>query len=95
MIRHETQCRDCGFTFYLEDAEWCIHYHTEGKGSKGCPQCHNCICHGEKFDQIKDRFDNNIKVGKFIPCGDNPFGWNYMCKTVKRVEVSDDTRAGM
>lgn len=89
MKKHQTTCNDCSNTFILEDAEWCIHRETVGKGSKECPQCHNCICHGETYDQIQSRFDNNIKVGKFIPCKENDMGWNYMCKTVKEVDVEE------
>lgn len=88
MIKHQTHCNDCGCTFFLEDAAWCIHKQTIGTGTKECPQCHSCICHGETQDQIQQRFANNIQNGKFIPCKENQMGWGYMCKTVKEVEVS-------
>lgn len=87
MIKHQTQCRDCGMKFFLEDAEWCIHAYTLKKGTKECPQCHNCICHGETVDQINDRVTSNILNGKFVPAGPNKMGWEYMCKTVEAVEV--------
>ena len=73
--------------FFLEDAEWCIHQYTLKKGTKECPQCHNCICHGETVDAINDRVLSNIETGKFVPVGANVFGWNFMCKTVKEVEI--------
>lgn len=87
VIKNQTQCNGCGKKFFLEDAEWCIHYYTLNKGTKECPQCHDCICHGESLDQIQDRFSNNIKQGKFIPVGPNSFNWAYMCRTVKQVET--------
>lgn len=87
MKKHQTECRDCGMKFFLEDAEWCIHYFTEDTGTKECPQCHNCICHGQTADAIEDRFQSNITNGKFVPAKPNQFGWSHMCKTVKEVEV--------
>lgn len=87
ITKYQTKCNDCGLVFYLDDADWCIHRETIGKGSKECPQCHSCICHGETVYQIESRFDSNIEKGKFIPVGDNPFNWDYMCKTVQKVVV--------
>lgn len=87
MQKHQTKCNDCGKEFFLEDADCCIHKLTDGIGTKECPQCHNCICHGQTSDTIQKRFDSNIEKGKFVPCGKNPFGWGYMCKTVKVVET--------
>lgn len=89
VLKHQTKCNDCGFEFFLEDADWCIHYYTTGKGTKECPQCHNCICHGQTSDEIQTRFDSNIKKGKFVECKPNQMGWDYMCKTVKEVKVKD------
>lgn len=85
---HQTTCNDCGFTFYLESADWCIHYYTESNiGTKECPQCHNCICHGQTTDEIQQRFSNNIEKGKFVKAPPNQMNWEYMCKTVKEVET--------
>ena len=89
MIKHQVTCNDCGSTHFLEDAEFCIHHHTLGIGTKECPQCHNCICHGETSDQIQERFDRNIKIGKFIKAKKAipTTNWQYQCKTIKEVEV--------
>lgn len=87
MIKHQTKCNDCGFVFFLEDSDNCIHYHTEGVGTKECPQCHNCICHGLNAESIQQRFKENIQKGKFVPVKPNVFGWTHMCKTVKEVDV--------
>lgn len=85
--KHQTHCNECGNKYFLEDAEWCIHYFTLGKGSKMCTQCHDCICHGETLDTISDRFTSNIEKEKFVPVGVNSFGFGYMCRTVKKIEV--------
>lgn len=87
LIKHQCICSDCGYTFFLEDAKWCIHYKTTGIGTKECPQCHSCICHGETAEQIQDHFKDNIVKGKFILAKPNVFGWTYMCKTVKEVVI--------
>ena len=89
MIKHQVTCNDCGSTYFLEDALWCIHYFTLDIGTKECPQCHNCICHGETTDQIQARFDRNISIGKFIKADKSIPGtnWKYQCKTIKEVQV--------
>ncbi len=89
VIKHQVTCRDCGFTSFLEDSDWCIHYITLKIGTKECPQCHNCICHGETPDQIQERFDKNIATGKFVKAK-KPIpttNWEYQCKTIKEVKV--------
>lgn len=83
-------CNDCGLTFFLDNADWCIHEQTLGIGTKECPQCHSCICHGETAEEIQARFDRNINVGKFVKTNNElteKFGWQYQCKTIKEVEV--------
>jgi hypothetical protein len=85
MKKHQTRCNDCGYTFFLEDANYCIHYHTTSWGTKECPQCHNCICHGETADQIKTRFSDNLKKGKFILSINTE--WAFQCKSVKEMDV--------
>lgn len=90
-LKHQVICSDCGNTSFLEDAEWCIHKLTLGIGTKECPQCHGCICHGETVDQIQERFNNNILSGKFIKVK-KPIpttNWTYQCKTIKEVEVTN------
>lgn len=85
MKKLQIRCNDCGFKFFAEDTEYCIHHKTEGIGSKECPQCHNCICHGQTADEIFDRFNSNIAKGKFVPVKDKD--WDYQCITNKEVEV--------
>lgn len=89
MKKHQVKCNDCGLIHFLEDAEWCIHKHTLGIGTKECPQCHNCICHGETADQIQARFDNNIAIGKFVKADKTIPGtdWAYQCRTIQEVET--------
>lgn len=87
MIKHQCTCSECGLTFFLEDAEWCEHYKNLGTGTKECPACRECICHGDTIEQIRQRFADNITKGKFVKAKPNPFGWEYMCKTVKEVQV--------
>lgn len=91
MIKHQVRCNDCGLTYFLEDAEYCIHKATCGIGTKECPQCHSCICHGETTDQIQQRFKNNIEKGKFVKVDDFTKrvypDWTYQCKTIKAIEV--------
>ncbi len=87
MKEHTAVCSECEKEFTLESAKWCDHYINLGIGSLLCPYCNTCICHGENKDQIIQRFDSNIQKGKFIKCSKNIFGWDYMCKTVKEVEV--------
>jgi len=87
MIKHQCTCSDCNNTFFLEDADWCVHYKTIGVGTKECPQCHKCICHGNTVEEIQDRFKDNINKGKFVLAKPNVFGWTYMCKTVKEVII--------
>jgi len=87
MIKHQVQCSECGNIFLLEDADWCEHYKNIGIGTKECTACRECICHGETFESIQKRFQDNINNGKFIRAEPNSFGWEYMCKTVKKVEV--------
>jgi len=89
MKKYQTKCNDCKTIFFLDDADWCIHKKTLGIGSKECPECHKCICHGETKDAIEARFASNIEKGKFIPADDNPFDWSHMCKTVKVIDVPD------
>lgn len=90
MIKHKCRCNDCKKEFFLEDALWCRHKRECGIGTKQCPNCHTCICHGETTEQIQARFDRNIRIGKFVPakfiiknCGN----WQWQCKTIKEVEV--------
>ena len=90
MKKHQCVCNDCGLTFFLDDVDWCIHKQTLGTGTKECPQCHSCICHGETVEEIQARFDRNISVGKFVKTNNElteKFGWQYQCKTIKEVEV--------
>lgn len=91
MIKNQVKCNDCGLIHFLEDAEWCIHHFTLGIGTKQCPQCHNCICHGETADQIQARFDNNISTGKFIKAKKHIKGtnWEWQCKTIKEIKIYD------
>ena len=90
MIKHQCTCNDCKKDFFLEDALWCVHKKTAGIGTKACPNCGTCICHGETAEEIQARFDRNILIGKFVKakhiiknCGN----WEYQCKTIREVEV--------
>lgn len=90
MKKHSCICSDCKKEFFLEDAEWCRHHKQLGLGTKECPNCGGCICHGETLEEIQTRFDRNIQTGKFIKTDNEltkKFGWQYQCKTVKEVEV--------
>jgi hypothetical protein len=89
MIKHQVKCNDCGLVYFLEDAQYCIHKTTLGIGTKECPQCHNCICHGETADQIQERFRSNLAKGKFVPVekGKGCEDWEFQCKTIQEVEV--------
>lgn len=90
MIKHQVTCNGCGFVSFLEDSDYCIHQETLGIGTKECPQCHNCICHGESKDQIEARFDRNISIGKFVKAK-KPIpttNWQWQCKTIKEIEVN-------
>ena len=87
MIKHQVTCSECGNVFFLEDAEWCDHYKNLGTGTKECPACRECICHGETVAEIRERFKRNRESGKFVKAEPNPFGWDYWCKTVKKIEV--------
>lgn len=88
-IKHSCICSDCHKQFFLEDAIWCKHYKNLKIGSKECPNCSSCICHANTIGGIKRRFNRNIRKGKFvkIPKEKQIFGWEWMCKTVKEVEV--------
>jgi hypothetical protein len=87
-VKYKTQvkCNDCGLIYFIEDADWCIHYNTCEIGTKSCPQCHNCICHGETKDQIQARFTRNIKIGKFVKSPVDS-GRQWQCKTLKKIRV--------
>lgn len=92
MKKHQSRCNDCKRLFFLEDAPWCKHHYELDIGTKECPHCHNCICHGETVAEIQARFDSNIAVGKFIKV-ENPIpgtNWNYQCKTIVVVEDIED-----
>lgn len=86
-IKHQCICSECGNIFFLEDADWCEHHFRLGVGTKECTACRECICHGNTVEEIRDRFNKNIESGKFIKAKPNTFGWAYMCKTVKEVEI--------
>lgn len=85
-VKHLVKCNDCGFKYFLEDANYCIHKSTLGIGSYECPQCHNCICHGETKDQIEARFQLKKDEGKFIKSPINT-NWDFQCTTVKEIEI--------
>ena len=86
---HICRCNDCKKEFILEDASWCKHKQKVGIGTKECPNCGTCICHGESAKEIQNRFDRNIRIGKFvkakkkIPTTD----WEWQCKTIKEKVV--------
>ncbi len=89
MIKHQCRCNDCKKYFFLEDALWCIHKRTIGIGSKACPHCGTCICHGETTEEIQNRFNRNIRIGKFVKVK-KPIpttNWSYQCKTIKEINV--------
>lgn len=89
MIKHKCRCNDCKQEFFIEDAPWCKHKDELGIGTKQCPNCGTCICHGETINEIEARFHRNIRIGKFvkakspIPTTD----WQWQCKTIKEVVV--------
>lgn len=89
MIKHSCICSDCGTEFFLEDATWCKHHKNLGIGSKECSNCNSCICHADTFEGIRSRFNRNIRIGKFVKVPEKKqiLGWQFMCKTVKEVEV--------
>lgn len=89
MIKHSCRCNDCKKKFFLEDAKWCKHKKELGIGTKQCPSCGSCICHGETVEEIQARFDRNISIGKFVKA-ENPIpetDWQWQCKTIEEVEV--------
>lgn len=89
MIKHQCVCSECGKSFFLEDAKWCIHKKNLGIGTKECPHCRSCICHGNTVPEIQARFNRNIRIGKFIKVK-NPIpttDWQFQCVTIKEVEV--------
>lgn len=89
MLKHSCRCNDCKQEFFLEDAEWCKHQLELGIGTKECPNCGTCICHGETPEEIQARFDRNIRIGKFIKTNKKipTTNWDYQCITIKEVEV--------
>ena len=89
-IKHQAKCNDCKKKFFLEDAPWCKHKSKLGIGTKACPNCGNCICHGETAVQIQARFDRNIRIGKFEKVDTPILGtdWTHQCVTIKEVEVN-------
>ena len=89
MIKHQCRCNDCKKEFFLEDALWCKHKSKVDIGTKACPNCGTCICHGETAEEIQARFDRNIRIGKFEKV-DKPIpgtDWTHQCITIKEVEV--------
>lgn len=86
-VKYQTKCKDCNFKFLLDDGIPCIHQLTLGIGSFECPQCHNCICHGETIDQISYRFKSKFNDGKFIKSPVNA-SWQFQCITVEKITVS-------
>jgi len=82
--KHQCKCNDCGLEYFLEDSVYCIHQSTLGIGSHECPQCHNCICHGQTRDQIEVRFQFKKDEGKFVK---SPIGcdWDFQCTTIKEI----------
>lgn len=85
MIKTQATCHDCNKPFILEDAEWCRHEKELGIGSKACPNCGTCICHGETPEAIETRFQDNLKKGKFRP-STKPY-WRFECVGNKDIEV--------
>ena len=87
-IKHSCKCNDCKKEFLLEDAVWCKHKIKLGIGTKICPNCGICICHGSTVKEIQVRFNRNIRIGKFIKVKKTPnMNWDYQCKTIIEVEV--------
>ena len=89
MIKHQCRCNDCKKLFFLEDAGWCKHRLVFGIGTKVCPNCGTCICHGNNVKEIEARFDRNIRIGKFVKAKKPISGtnWKWQCKTIKEIEV--------
>lgn len=89
MTEHVAICSECNNSFILEHAKFCDHFLNFGIGSLLCPHCNTCICHGNTVEEIANRFTSNVKKGKFIRVDPSrsPFGWKYMCKTVKELEI--------
>ncbi len=74
----------------MEDAPWCNHKIELGIGTKSCPNCGTCICHGETADEIQSRFDRNVRIGKFVKVDKSIPGtnWTHQCVTIEQVEVN-------
>lgn len=89
MIKHQVDCSECNHTFFLEDAQWCEHRERLGVGTQKCPWCGECICHGNTIEEIRARFKKNRESGKFVKAKPNSFGYEYMCKSVREVEVNE------
>ena len=80
------RCNDCKIEFIMEDAKWCDHKIKLGIGSKTCPICNRCICHGDTVKEIQARFSDKINEGEFIKA---PHSNNYQCWTIKKKERDD------
>lgn len=92
MKKHLCKCNDCKKEFFIEDAKWCKHKQKLGIGTKACPNCGSCICHGETVEEIEARFDRNIRIGKFVKVDQSIPGtdWQFQCITIKEVEVEPE-----
>ena len=83
------RCNDCKIEFILEDAKWCDHKIKLGIGSKACPICGLCICHGDTAQKIQTRFSDNLREEKFIKVPHSIF--DYQCWTIKQKEKEEAT----